>query len=316
MTIDKLYNIFLTEKEVSCSNETIVYYSYNLNRFINYLTELKGCSSCDIDITEVDRGIIGDFILSLRSSNCYATHPTITSDHRIKNTSINTYMRAVKIFINWCYLEGFLEADLFRSVKLPKQDPANVIPLYAAEVARIDSCFNLKTESGLRNWCILHLMLDIGLRRGEVIGLQLNNIMFDKNIIYVYGKGGKYRIVPLVPRLKSNLYRYCVLYRSLTDSENVFVKVGSMDYINKSTINQLFRRIKLSTGIDRLHPHLLRHTFATSYILGGGNLEFLRLLMGHSDYNITKRYLHLANQCSLLQADLYKLDSSFFKKLY
>lgn len=62
--------------------------------------------------------------------------------------------------------------------------------------------------------------------------------------------------------------------------------------------------------------HLCRHTFATSYIMGGGNLEFLRLLMGHTDYNVTKTYLHLANQYHLMGADVYKLDKVFFKSMY
>ncbi|WP_081820350.1 tyrosine-type recombinase/integrase [Robinsoniella sp. KNHs210] len=65
-----------------------------------------------------------------------------------------------------------------------------------------------------------------------------------------------------------------------------------------------------------MHPHLLRHTFATSYIIGGGNLEMLRLLLGHYDYNVTRNYLHLAYQYMILNADIYKLDSVFFKTTY
>lgn len=55
-------------------------------------------------------------------------------------------------------------------------------------------------------------------------------------------------------------------------------------------------RIRRNTGLDRVYPHLLRHTFSTSYIMGGGSLESLRILLGHYDYSITRIYLHLANQ--------------------
>lgn len=65
--------------------------------------------------------------------------------------------------------------------------------------------------------------------------------------------------------------------------------------------------------VPRVHAHLLRHTFATSFILGGGTLEVLRVLMGHSDYNVTKEYLHIAAQMRLTNFDIYKLDEVFFK---
>jgi integrase/recombinase XerC/integrase/recombinase XerD len=89
-----------------------------------------------------------------------------------------------------------------------------------------------------------------------------------------------------------------------------------LDPINTNVIKQLFARIKKSTGIERVHPHLLRHTFATSYIIGGGNLEFLRIMLGHSDYETTKIYLHLAQQTKMLHNDIYKLDPVFFKSGY
>ena len=77
----------------------------------------------------------------------------------------------------------------------------------------------------------------------------------------------------------------------------------------------IFRRLKNITGISRIHPHLLRHTFATAFVLQGGDLESLRLLLGHEDIQTTSIYLHLANKYKILDADIYKLDDIFFKKL-
>ncbi len=62
----------------------------------------------------------------------------------------------------------------------------------------------------------------------------------------------------------------------------------------------LFQRLKISSGISRLYPHLLRHTFATNYIIQGGNLEVLRVLLGHSSISITQIYIHLATQMQLV----------------
>lgn len=172
---------------------------------------------------------------------------------------------------------------------------------------------------GLRNWCIVHLMLDAGLRSSEVINLRFCDLLSDKNIIQIWkSKGSKTRLVILCPRLKVNLMKYCVLYRNYTQlpgHSNVFMQMKNHKPINSNVIKQFFSRLKKKTGIDRIHPHLCRHTFATAYIIGGGSLEMLRLLLGHSDYEVTRSYLHLAHQCQLLHSDVYRLDPIYFKKL-
>lgn len=86
--------------------------------------------------------------------------------------------------------------------------------------------------------------------------------------------------------------------------------------MTSNAIKQLFQDLKVTSGINRVHAHLLRHTFATSYLMGGGNLEFLRVFMGHSDYNVTKTYSQMAAQYKMLGADVYKLDSIFFSRGY
>ena len=165
-------------------------------------------------------------------------------------------------------------------------------------------------------------MLDVGLRAGEVVNLRICDLFFDKNVIKINNsKGNKSRMVILPPKLKKQLYTYVYIFRSFVEvpeyeKQPVFMQIRSSDYINYNCIKQLFRRIKKKTEIKRLTPHLLRHTFATSYILGGGNLENLRLLLGHYDYTITREYLHLANTYKLLGASIYKLDSIYFRTLY
>lgn len=293
-----------------CSEKSVIYYKENVSKFLNYLS-----SNLDIELellycSMVNREAVQGYILYLRNRD-------------IKNTTINTYFRAVKAFLNYCIDEGFCDADCLRKIKMQKNDAAPIIPLYQSEVSDLDSCFNLKTETGLRNYCMVHLMLDTGFRSSDVCNVKVSDIFFDKNCIQVKGKGEKYRSVLLAPKLKKNLYKYLVSYRSfvfdskkLSNSQPVFVSVKSTDYITEDTIKQMFARLKKKTEIERLHPHLLRHTFATSYILGGGNMEFLRLMLGHSDYATTRMYLHLAQEAQMLKHDVYKLDSIFFKSVY
>lgn len=235
----------------------------------------------------------------------------------LSNTSIRTYARAVKAFANFCCEEGFCDNFTHR-IKLPKDDSKEIIPLYATEVKEIDRQFNMRTEHGIRNWCIVHLMLDAGLRSSEVVELQAEDLIFDKNIIRLKkAKGDKTRLVIMAPKLKSNLLKYMIMYRNygrMPVDFPVFIQMKNRKQINLNVIKQLFARLKKKTQIERLHPHLLRHTFATSYICGGGSIEMLRLLLGHYDYDVTRMYLHLAQQSQLLHSDVYRLDPVFFKK--
>ena len=320
MQISKVFEIFMVEKEASCSAKTLIYYRENLEKFFDYVSVTLDKQFVFIDCSELTRDLLIGYLAFLRQRYNYNL-----TDRRIKNTSVNTYYRAVKVFVNFCMEEEYIKTDILRKIKLPRSDEDAIIPLYNEEVLRIDNLFNAKTESGLRNLCIIHLMLDAGLRSGEVVKLRVCDVDFDKNIIKVFGKGGKYRVVLLCPKLKRLLIRYKLLYRSFVQdlesncdylSNPLFVQIGSSEFINANVIKQLFHRIKRSSGIDRVHPHLLRHTFATSYIMGGGNLEFLRMMLGHFDYSITRKYLHLGNQYMMMSADIYKLDSVFFKNAY
>lgn len=305
MVISSAFQLFLVDHEAYCSDKTMIYYRENVPKFINFLSGQLDQQPDKLECEVITRDVVVAYIASLRASG-------------LKNTSINTYFRAVKVFLNYCIDEGYCQSDVLRKVKFLKSDQEPVIPLTEWEVDEIDGLFNSKTESGLRNLCIIHLMLDAGFRCSDVVNLRYSNINFDGNYMTIKGKGDKFRSVLLCPKLKRMLFHYLVKFRGYDSHDDypVFVQVGTVQPINSNVIKQLFARIKKNSGIDRVHPHLLRHTFATSYILGGGNMEFLRLMLGHSDYETTKIYLHLAQEAKMLHNDIYKLDSIFFKSVY
>ena len=159
-------------------------------------------------------------------------------------------------------------------------------------------------------------MLDAGLRLSEVLNLQISHVDFNQNYIFIVnGKGSKDRIIPLVPRLKKYLYRYTVLYRpDNLQHDFLLCSMNTYEPLSKSCIRSLFARMHKHLTVSRFYPHLLRHTFATAYILGGGDLESLRIYMGHSDISTTQNYLHLAAELRFT-VNVYKLDSRMFFRL-
>ena len=313
ITIDVAYKNFIDDRKTYVSGKTLAFYLDNISKFVTFCHEHY---ASDL-MSDLPESVLKDYVLHLRTKKKFEGHPfTPESDDVIKNSSVRTYTRAVKSFLNFCVQEHYIKD--YKRVKMPRNDARQIIPLYDEEVTKIDQTFNMSSMMGLRDFCIVHLMLDAGFRSQEVINLKIQDVLFDKDaLLVVNSKGSVSRIVIMCPFLKKHLSSYFDLYqRGSAPTDAVFIQINTKESINENVIKQYFARLKKKTGIDRLHPHLLRHTFATSYILGGGNLEMLRILLGHSDYDVTKNYLHLANQYQILQASIYKLDPVFFQQHY
>lgn len=302
MTIAQADKLFMEDRAVYCSGKTLRSYACHLQVFYHFLEVRYKHPMTLLEFGSLPSGdnIYSGFILFQRG--------------KVKNSTIRSYCRTIKVFLRWCYEEDYC-VDYLKKVKLPRDDAIPKMPLYTDEVAAIDTVFDLRTMKGVRNYCIFHLMLDCGLRREEVTALKVEHLDFKRNLLSVeISKGMKSRIV-LVPDflldtvnvyLRQNGHSSGFLFRSLRSSAP----------ITDNTVKQMFQNLKAESGVQRVHAHLLRHTFATSYLIGGGNLEFLRVFLGHTDYNVTKVYSQLAAKCKMLGVDVYRLDPIFFTRGY
>lgn len=317
MMMNELYELFIKEGRSHWAPRTIVYYQKNVSYFMQYLELLHGLPLNQVSLHALSRDVLVEYVVWLRAKERYAGHPLrhrMNVNGTIKSNTVITYMRAVKAFFNWMYVSGHTQIRYTEGLKLPRSDDDQIVPLLSSEVYAIDSIFDVDIPNDLRNLCILHLMLDAGLRSCEVINLEPGDIIFASNTIVINrSKGEKSRVVIMCPSLASRFRDY---FQEFNPSGTLFRKTNENKAINEDVLRSLFLRIIRVTGVSRIHPHLLRHTFATSYIMGGGNLEKLRILMGHSDYDTTRKYLHLAAQNQILGSDIYRLDPVFFKSSY
>lgn len=279
---------FIMQRKSYLAPESVRYYEENLLRFEKWL-----CINC-IDVLDLKSDDLRQYIVYLGLTG-------------IKNVSLQTYYRAVKTFCRWLFEEEYIKNDITSKIKLPKDDSDIVIPLTDAEVKVIDNYFIYNCQQPLRNYCIFHLFLDCGLRRQEVLNLKTYDVNTNSLIIR-NSKNNKSRIVLLPDFLYQSLINYLG-----NRSGFVFLDKYNNVPITENTIKKMFVNIRKLPYMGRLHAHLLRHTFATSYLYYGGNMEMLRLLMGHSSYSILQNYVHLAAQEELINSGLYKLDDIFFK---
>lgn len=294
MLLRKSYDLFIQDKKSYCESPSVLYYRENVTRFLEFLEDEFNLT----DTSQLTKDVFVAYITHLRNQS-------------IKNTSIHTYIRAVKVFLKYCHDNEWIAKDITNRVKLPKSDAALKVPLSSAEVDKIDSLFQLD-EKGMRNYLIFHCMLDMGLRRSEVINLQVSDINFDdKYMIINKSKNNKSRIVPVPELLLEYIRTYTTRYKNTT---HVFMQLRERVPLNDNTVKQLFQDLKIQSGIPRLHAHLLRHTFASSYMLYRGDIYMLKILMGHSDIYTTEKYVHIANQMKLINYDIYKIDDVFIKR--
>jgi len=303
LTIRRTFELFIDDRSSYCSLKTLKKYTEDVEMFFRFLYKAYNMAVDDVSYSDFpeDAAIFRDYIIYLRGSH-------------VNNNTVRSYARSIKAYLRYCYEEDFCP-DYLKHVKLPRSEPALKIPLYADEVARIDAAFDMSSEKGKRNYCIVHLMLDCGLRRQEVIHLRCDDLIPERNIITILdSKCNKSRFVLIPDFLLAAIKDY--FHFVGRSSGFVFSSLSSSGCLTENAVKMLFQNLKNETGIKRLHAHLLRHTFATSYLVGGGNLEFLRVFMGHVDYTVTKEYSSLAAQCKMLGTDIYKLDPIFFTRGY
>jgi integrase/recombinase XerC/integrase/recombinase XerD len=212
------------------------------------------------------------------------------------STTTQTYIRALRAFLTWCFNEGYTVEDIPARFKLPKAQRKVIDVLTDEEVRRLFACFNLRDWFGIRNYAICALMLDSGLRLNEVVSLEWGNVHVPEGYAIVNGKGNKQRMVPLGLMTKKVLIRYLAVLALKHSIENektpLFVK-DTLIPIKQSTVTQLFRKLKIKAGIPRLRPHLLRHSFATRYLENGGDIYSLQQILGHTSLEMVKKYVHL-----------------------
>lgn len=292
MSIQEIYETFLLEQEYRNNSQvTIDWYKWQLGDFFRWLG-----SDDPSDLSLLHFKQYGVYLRSLRKHN----------GDKLSGNSVNGALRAVKAFYNYAIDSDYLD-DFSRQLKLPRVHKKEQLILDDDEIRQLLGCFksnNLNDLRGLRNECFVILMLDCGLRRGEIPRLNDIDVNLKNNTLLVRGKGAKQRIVPIGERCSSFLR----LYRStryIIDFDEPFFIDRCGNRCTDNLMKQVFQDLKVCSGIDRLHPHLLRHTFATYYLADGGDLETLRLILGHSNINTTQMYLHLAFNLKLSRSHFH-----------
>lgn len=276
------------------SPHTITWYKQRLTPFVSNLE-----SRLDREPTLADLDISGFrlFILEKQSEGKYR-------DHRFKRPSgqppssshIHGFYRAVRGFSSWLFEEEMIPVNVMKTLRLPKLEEKELQPLTGEEELRLLNAYSELKPGQCRDKALFMLMLATGLRRAEVLRLKTADVNIDEGFITVWGKGRKQRSIPFGHKVGWVLQRYGLLHRPQMVGPKVeeFFLNRDGSAMTIASFEMLFKRARKRTGIPRLHPHLLRHTYGTRSSELGIPTITLQRFMGHSQSRVTERYSHVA----------------------
>ena len=276
------YLNYLKNNRGSSAN-TISAYGRDVRRFIDFLTK------ADIDDFEkIDKTQIYDYINLLRSN-------TITRS-KITNTTYSRNLSALRSFFRYLNkyedvknnpLTGFKNAK--KAARLPEF-------LTFDQIEELLNSFDLDDDIQLRDRLIVESLYAMGLRVGECADLQIPAFDFSEGIVRVTGKGDKERIVPYYPELNDLIKRYLKQYRSKyakDDDIHLFINQKGKKLTTRSIENILNKAVANTSIPIRVHPHMLRHSYATHLLDNGADLRVVQELLGHENIATTQIYTHL-----------------------
>ena len=281
----KLFNNFLrTEK--SLSDNTINSYNFDLNKFFDYVRDVKLISL----VKQIDERTVSDYIKYLRNSET-------KNQKSYSDKSINRFISSLKSFFNFLLSEKEIIVNPLENIETPKT--ARILPnvLTINEIDEVLSKTDVKTRLGLRDRAILETMYATGLRVSELINLEISNVFFDDGFVRVIGKGSKERIVPIGRSALKYITKYINdsrQYLRSNRSENFLFLNFRGGKLSRMAIWDIVKKYCKLAHIDKeIHPHTLRHSFATHLLEGGADIRIIQEMLGHSDISTTQIYTHI-----------------------
>jgi integrase/recombinase XerD len=204
---------------------------------------------------------------------------------------------AVRAFFRHQMLLGARDDNPAAALRLPRRARSLPRTLSPGEAERLIDAAAGTTPRAMRDRALVELMYGAGLRVSEATGLQRRSVDLDDRVVRALGKGSKERLVPIGRPAVDALRRYIAMGRPHLDRRNrpeLFLNARGGP-LTRAGAFLILRRLAEKAGLDpqRVHPHLLRHSFATHLLEGGADLRVIQELLGHSSLSTTQMYSHV-----------------------
>ena len=274
------------EFEKNCSPHTLKSYRRDLKDFFRYLSPSK--ADAGPSLSEIDHITIRDFL---------------GEQHRrgLKKTSVARKLATLRSLFRFLQKEGRITSNPALLVRPPRTSTKNPRCLSVPQIEMVLDLPDPQTFRGLRDRAIFELMYATGMRVGELVGLNVQDVSLEDRLVRILGKGRKERIVPFGEKARQSVQNYLRRRRLEVRSKGVQQTPGAFFLnarLNRLTTRSIQRNLSdyltKSASLLEVHPHLLRHSFATHLLNNGADLRSVQELLGHETLSTTQKYTHLS----------------------
>ena len=215
-------------------------------------------------------------------------------------TTIARRVAALRSFFRHQVLLGARPENPAAELELPRRRRALPKTLSPGEVERLIEAAAGTTPRSLRDRALVELLYGAGLRVSEAVGLERGAVDLEGRLVRTIGKGSKERVVPIGREAVESLRRYLARGRPFLDTRHrpeVFLNARG-GALTRAGAFLILRRLAGAAGLEpeRVHPHLLRHSFATHLLEGGADLRSVQEMLGHADLATTELYTHVSDR--------------------
>jgi integrase/recombinase XerC len=279
----------------NASPHTLRNYASDLQQFLSYLTNSpEGEKRPAPDLEQIDNLTIREFLGALYQK-------------KNRKSSVARKLATVRSFMKYLSQQQAIHVNYAKSVASPKQD--SLLPDFMTldAVKELVESPDTGNDGGKRDRAILELLYAAGLRVSELVGLNLGDISLGEELVRVVGKGRKERIVPFGRRASESLNTYLQVRGNLArkpksppaktgiaSGEAVFLNLRGGRLTSRSIWDIVERYIGQLAQRLHVHPHTLRHTFATHMLSAGADLRTIQELLGHESLSTTQKYTHVS----------------------
>ena len=209
---------------------------------------------------------------------------------RCAKSTIARKLAVLRAFFDYCARVGHINLNPAKQVKNPKQD------LHLPDTLTIDQAINVVVSPEGKGWrvqrdrAILEMLYGTGIRVSELVGLEVGDLYFPSEVVRVFGKGRKERIVPIGTKAIEALAAYLKLRPGA--GEGLFCNHRG-GRLTARSVGRIVKKYMRQIDHPASRPHTLRHTFASHLLEGGADLRAVQELLGHASLSTTQRYTHL-----------------------
>jgi integrase/recombinase XerD len=218
----------------------------------------------------------------------------------LSRATIARRVAAIRAFFRHLTLIGRVEENPAAALQLPRRQRRLPRTLSPGEAERLLEAASGTTPRILRDRALAELLYGAGVRVSEAVALQRGGVDLERRLVRVLGKGDRERVVPIGRQAADALRRYLSRGRPHLDRRHrpeLFLNAQGGP-LTRAGAFLILRRLAAKAGLEpeRVHPHLLRHSFATHLLEGGADLRSVQELLGHADVSTTELYTHVSDR--------------------